>query len=445
MKRRLFWKLCSTVAAGTVLLFWAIDYLSEHAEQRMSHIAKEHQQTLKDYGTKAEALYRSGDMQQLGHWLEGIQARENTWASVVTSEITPLANSHLSQQFVERFKLGRDVEWKIHLYFAENPIMDVTFADGNTHFLIQLPQRMRPGAYWGTINILLQIALPFLLLSALCILIYRHVMGPIRVLERAAQKMSEGNYDVRIQGLLGDRKDELSNLADTFDTMAEHTGTLIRTQRHLTADLSHELRTPLTRIDMAVSWAEETTQPCEALNRIRQECNQMRDMVEDTLTLAWLENENPVLEQEDFDLTDLLDSIAEDARFEFPNHIINIQLPEQAPVHNSNQRALAQAFENIIRNALRHTPENGQVSICLNSTEDDHEIQISDQGPGIANCHLQHIFKPFFRVQTTASQNPKGFGLGLALAYRQIQALQGSLRARNRSQGGLKMIIRLPR
>ncbi len=95
-----------------------------------------------------------------------------------------------------------------------------------------------------------------------------------------------GDYQVRVRDDLGKRNDEIAVLASTFDSMAERIGTQIQTQRHLTSDLSHELRTPLTRVELALSIAEQSTPDDESLQRIRDECQQMREMVEDALTLC---------------------------------------------------------------------------------------------------------------------------------------------------------------
>ena len=273
-----------------LVLFWVISFLGATTEQQMSFIARKHQETLKDWGHTAERLYLAGDEQALARWLEQLQQDENTWAAVVRSEIQPLAGSELSSQFQEGFRLGRNVEWKIHLYFTENPIMDLTFADGHTHFLITLPQRMRPGAYLPEARLFLKAALPLTVLLALCLVIYRHLMNPVRQLELATRQFSEGNLGARARALLGNRNDELTALAETFDRMAERIGDLIQSQRRLISDLSHELRTPLTRIDMAISCVEEGIDTQHFLPRIRRECDLMRALVEDTLTLAWLEN-----------------------------------------------------------------------------------------------------------------------------------------------------------
>ncbi|TCK08902.1 sensor histidine kinase [Marinobacterium mangrovicola] len=443
MRRRLFWKLCTTVAAGTVLLFWAINHLASHTEQRMSFIADEHQRTLVAYGRKAESLYLSGDEAALAAWLRELQTQEDTWAAVVQSELRPIAGSSLSQQFVEGFRLGRHVEWKIHLYFTENPIMDITFTDGHTHFLIRLPQRMRPGSMQPYIGPLLKVLLPLSLLILLSVVLYRHVMGPLRRLERATRQFSDGLYDVRVANDLGNRRDELTGLAESFDHMAERTGSLIRSQRHLIADLSHELRTPLTRIDMALSLSNQTNQQ-EILDRIKRDSAQMRALVEDSLTLAWLENERPRLDPEDLDLTDLTDSILDDARFEFPQHRITALLPDHARLCGSSQRLLGQALENIVRNALHYTPPGGQVSVTLTRQDEEYRIQISDQGPGVPEAELRSIFRPFYRVDRSRHNEPRGYGLGLALALRQVEAVAGSLRAFNAAEGGLCMEIRLP-
>ena len=444
MNKPLLWKLCLIIAAGAVALFWVVNLLILRTEQAMSFIAEEHQQTLQAYGKHAEHLYLSGELDELGRWLRELQEREQTWAAVVHSSVEPLAGSSLSPTFVESFRLGRNVEWKIHLYFTENPIMDVTFADSRTHFLITLPQHMRPGAYWQQANVLLQLGLPLLFLVLLSVLLYRHLMSPLRQLELATRQFSEGKLDVRVRSLLGSRKDELAALADTFDRMAERTGSLIRTQRQLIADLSHELRTPLTRIDMAVSSAEQGIEPQQALARIRRDTTLMRRLAEDALTLAWLENEKPQLDQESLDLCDLIDSILEDARFEFPDHYLRADLPDQAPLHHSSHRALGQAIENITRNALRFTPPQGEVRLQLESAANEYRLRVQDQGPGVPDAHLQNIFKPFFRLNKAHERVRGGFGLGLALAQRQVQAAGGRIAARNRPEGGLEMSIYLP-
>lgn len=441
MNRRLFWKLCLVIALGSVVLFWIIARVAWQTEERMSFIDAEHQQTLRHYAQQAEAMYRSGDHAALKRWLDTLQEQEQTWAALVEAEVRPLAGSELSRRFTDSFGLGRDLSWKIHLYFQENPIMDIPFSDDSAHFLIQLPQRMRPGLYWHYARLLLQLVVPLILLVILCLVLYRHLMQPLSRLEQATRQFSDGRLDVRVRSLLGSRNDELASLAETFDAMAARTGQLIIDQRQRLADMSHELRTPLTRIEMAVSLAEQNGGSQGLLERIREDCAGMRRLVEDALTLSWLENERPELRDENLDLSELLDSILDDARFEYPDRQIDYRMPDSAPLHGSSSRALGQAIENVVRNALDHTPVGGCVEVRLHEEGGDWSLTVADQGPGVAEHWLERIFQPFFR----GGSERAGFGLGLALAQRQVNATGGSIRASNRSGGGLLMDIRLPR
>lgn len=305
---------------------------------------------------------------------------------------------------------------------------------------------MRPGNLWQTTELMLQIGLPFCVLAVVCLLLYRHLVSPIRKLEKTTRQFAAGNYDVRVRGSLGNRNDELASLAQTFDAMAEHTGGLIVTQRQLIADLSHELRTPITRIEMALNatmreGGQGNIQ--ETIDRIQKDVSGMRALSEDALTLAWLETEKPAVMSESMDLVDLLDSIIDDARFEFSDRHILAVLPDDAPIEQSNSRILGQAIENIIRNALRYTPVGGQVKIELTLCKGFYYLTIADQGTGVPEEYLENIFQPFFRVEQERGKDSGGFGLGLALAKRQIEVLSGTISARNRVEGGLEMEIRL--
>ena len=173
--------------------------------------------------------------------------------------------------------------------------------------------------------------------------------------------------------------------------------------------------------------------------------NMIRKLVDDTLTLAWLDTEQPQLKSESLDLVDLIDVLVEDARFEFPNRTLSSNLPDSAPVENSSHLALGQALENILRNAMRYTPAGKKVTVDLHSNKDKYQVTIQDEGPGVPDQHLKSIFKPFFRVDASRMANSGSFGLGLALSQRQIEAIGGRVWAKNRHSGGLEMQVDVPK
>jgi len=443
MKRKLLWKLCLIIAIGLVAFFYALSALTSKTEEGMSFIADKDRNQLKAWGNQVEQLYLSNQHDQLEALLESIRTTENTRVSVVRFKIEHLAGEKPEKHIVGAYHFGRSVDWKIHLYFEYNPIMELPFKSSTGSFLIQLPERMRPGTYWRTTRLLMQIIVPMAILILLSILLYRYIITPLKQLDKATTAFSKGDFDVRVRKHLGSRNDELSHLATTFDQMASRIGQLISNQRQLISDLSHELRTPLTRLDIAVESYEERESQYH-LDRIARESQHIRKLVEDTLTLAWLENEEPIIQQEDVDLVDLLDVLTEDAKFEFPDRNILLDTPSNALIQNTSHRALCPAIENIIRNALRYTPKGKYVWVKLTQANDYYCIEIIDQGPGIPEQYLDRIFNPFFRVDNSRMAENDSFGLGLALAKRHLNSIRGTVTAKNETLEGLSVVIMIP-
>lgn len=454
MKNRLLWKLLFVIAVGTVVFFWLIDLISHHTEESMSFIDVSYREELREYASEAERiLYEEGE-DALNVWVKDLEQKEGTWIAITNYSLNTLANTKLSQSYIDNFWLGRSLEWKIHLYFAENPTMDIFFEDGINRFLIQLPQRMRPGNNLLIVDLVLQIAIPFLLLCLITFVLYRHMMKPLKKLEKATRQFSDGQLDVRASDGLSPRHDELTKLASTFDHMADRISTLITDQRQLLADLSHELRTPLTRLNIAVDCVEQNLDSDKALERLRYESSNMQGLIDDALTLVWFNTESPKLALEDLEITSLLQVIVDDARYEFSQHRVSLIQSEHELFIKSAQQALTAALENIIRNALFHTPTGKTVTVELAQKTDSLTIEIRDQGCGVAEEYLEKIFKPFFRLKQDSHDNERsvsskksGYGLGLALAKRQVIALGGSIYAENLSneQGtGLMVCIQLP-
>jgi len=441
MKNTLFWRLSAAIIFATLALFSLINYLTDETEWSMSFIKEKHQDELLSYAKKAEELYLQGDEEQLTDWLNSIQHKEDTWVAIVKSTLTPIMGTSMDKVFIDNFRLGRSIEWKLHLDMNYRPIMELTFSDQHTHFLIRLPERMRPGNYWKYTHLLLQVVLPLIPLLILTILIYRYLMFPLHRLRRATRKFSEGDLSVRVRPSLGLRNDELTDLADTFDHMADNTSQLIIKQRQLIADLSHELRTPITRIELAIGGAKQGISTSELIPRLEKETKEIRTLVEDTLTLAWLENEKPTLIGEHFNLIELIEVIVEDAKFEFPKAQFNLNLPSKIKPINCSQQALSQALENLIRNALKYSPTESPVSIDVKQDKTSLSIYITDQGIGVPEAFLESIFQPFFRVDKSRGKETDGFGLGLALARRQIESIPGTLHAVNKNPGLQMQII----
>jgi two-component system sensor histidine kinase PfeS len=440
-----FTRLCALVVAGALALFWLIDIAVKHTETQMSFIHPDDQRTLRRLAKQAESLFLQSDAVALNEFLLNTQAEYQTWAAVVSRELHPYAGSTLDSDFLTHFTLGRDISWKIHLYFAENPVMDLPFADGKTHFLIRLPNGMRPGNYWRLTYISLQFLLPMLVLAWICNMLYRAIVKPLKTLEHAALAFTQGQLEHRIGCQLNYADREFQHIAQTFDKMADYTEHTIQSQRQFIADFSHEIRTPIARIETALDCIDNHIQPEQSLQRIAKDCRIMRTLAEDLLTLTWLENErfdthNPH-QEETFDLVDLLDCITDDCAFEHPTLDFVRTIPPSLMLCTES-RALAHVIENVLRNAARFA--RSKINIRLSSNTQQCCLIIADDGPGVPNTELDNIFLPFYRAEPLVADTHISFGLGLALCKRQLARLRGSIKAQLNSPTGLTVLITLP-
>jgi two-component system OmpR family sensor kinase len=273
---------------------------------------------------------------------------------------------------------------------------------------------------------------------------------PIKQLRQAFDSAANGSLDVRIGNSMGSRHDELADLGSAFDLMATRLGALMQSQTRLLHQVSHELRSPLARLQMAVGLARQQPDKLESsLVRIERESARMDALVGELLELSRLESGDVQLEKELVNVNELLLSIVEDARFEGMAKQIAIQYQEnpKAITLSGQHDLLHRAIDNVIRNALKFSPPQSMIDIrteILRTELKEHKvvIQVSDQGPGIVEAELAHIFQPFFRG--SASQQTDGHGIGLAIAKQIIEAHGGVIAVRNLPTKGLLVEITLP-
>ncbi|MBF3288426.1 sensor histidine kinase, partial [Pseudomonas aeruginosa] len=208
--------------------------------------------------------------------------------------------------------------------------------------------------------------------------------------------------------------------------------------RLLLRTLSHELRTPLARLRIA----HDSELPPEQLRqRLDREIGDMQRLLEDTLDLAWMDTERPQLPTEPVLALSVWEALRDDACFESgwdPARLpCRLGVDCRVEVHLDS---LAQAMENLLRNAIRHSPEDGTVSLDGEREGDFWHLRLQDQGPGVAEDQLERIFLPYQRLDDSAGE---GFGLGLAIARRAIELQGGRLWASN-GKPGLCLHLWLP-
>jgi two-component system, OmpR family, sensor histidine kinase CpxA len=289
---------------------------------------------------------------------------------------------------------------------------------------------------------LLLIRLTVLFLSAgfVCYLLARTITAPLKELQTAVGTFAGGKLESRVISRLGKRHDEIGDLGREFDSMAERIAGLIASQKRLLADISHELRSPLARLSVATELARKKS-PAEITNtfdRMEREIERLNEMVGQLLAITRMESGSEKVTFVRVDLRELVEQIVEDANFEAaPLHRSVTLLPADASSLQAAPEVLRSAIENVVRNALRHSPEGGTVEVELRRSGDSAVISVRDQGPGVPEKDLDSIFEPFFRVSEARERESGGVGLGLAIAQRAIRLHRGTIRARNTAPGFL--------
>ena len=315
-----------------------------------------------------------------------------------------------------------------------------------------------------------------LVAGLVCGMLSRHLTRPIETLRSATHRLAEGDMSARVGNYEDSGNDELTSLSRDFDSMAERIQALLgeqnrlleeqnrlmHGQRRLLRDVSHELRSPLARLNIALELARDAVQDGlenntstnsvshaihaeAALNRIEEEADTLREMVDQVLSLSHLESglQKPVTEP--VDLAALIQTVASATDFEARSTRRAVRVTAcVSSTTNGSPTLLRSAIENVVRNAVRYTSEGTAVEISLIKTEAEAIITVRDYGTGLPEDELEAIFRPFYRVSGARERESGGTGLGLSITEHSVRLHGGQVRAYNTPEGGLTVEMRLP-
>jgi two-component system sensor histidine kinase CpxA len=399
---------------------------------------------------QAARAFESGGPAALGSWLQSLPAEPFGRTFVVE----PGGRELLGRPLPPSLSGTRDA-----VAGAIAPIggaLVLVAAGGNTYHVVVGPVRGSPRLF-GELELpgvpLAVLAIALGVSAAVCFVLARYLASPVDRLRLATRQMAGGDLNVRVLPALKGRQDDLGLLAADLDTMAERLQLQLEAKQQLLRDVSHELRSPLARLQLALSLARREGGGVERhLARIECEAQRLEALIARTLKLVRLERPVHGLEQASVDVGELLRTIVADVAIEADAQGCLMQVQAQGPLPVSGDAELLRsAFENVIRNAVRHSPANAMVAITAHLTAGEGqqgdlvEVVIRDHGPGVPEKELGLIFEPFYRVDAArAHGSAAGEGLGLAIAARAVALHGGGIEARNLEAGGLSVTIRLP-
>ncbi len=337
--------------------------------------------------------------------------------------------------------------------YAAAPVLDSNGqVAGLVYLATPLPSSGLPGSLLPQ---LIGAILAALLLAGLAgTLLARRIARPLESLAEAAKGVAQGDLNQRFP--TESEMAEVGSLGEAFNHMSASLQEADQVKKAFLADITHELRTPLTVIKGTLETLEDgALEDVEGrgplLASMQSETERLIRLVNDLLLLARAEAGSLRPDLQPLNLEELARArckhmalLADRRRIRLNVAVQSSDLSSSAPVVHADSDRLAQVLDNLLDNAIRHSPEAGTVKVTIQPVQGGFECRVSDQGPGIPAEHLPFIFERFYRVDSARDRQSGGAGLGLAIARALILAQGGQIRAESLEGQGTSIIFRLP-
>jgi two-component system sensor histidine kinase CpxA len=434
-----------TIGMAAVAGFWYAERMRDALENF----------SLDDTMLEASQALDNGGRDGLARWLEAIPQTRNVSLYVLDHPGHDILDRQPPFGVVRTFRRHRD-------HFRERaheekdprnlrrarPLTQLVAANGAAFTFIVAPSHI-PDSFWAGADARILLLIMALLSSGLVsYALAKAISRPVQKLRNATHALADGNLAIRVADSIGRRRDELGMLGRDFDSMAEKLQSAVEQQTELSRNISHELRSPLARMRVAVELAKREAGNLPEFDRLEAEAERLDDLIGQILSYTRLDA-GAAREAELVDLADVIHEVAENVNFECrAENIEAVSVTtsvHESPDFRGHRDALLSAIENVVRNAVTHSPPNSDVNICLSCSGKTAHIEVRDHGAGVAETDLARLFEPFFRTRQSAeSSSDHGTGLGLAIAARAIHLHRGQISAENPADGGLLVRITLP-
>lgn len=267
----------------------------------------------------------------------------------------------------------------------------------------------------------------------------RGITRSIREMTEATERIAEGKFDAHINDR---RSDELGRLGGAVNRMARRLEGFVTGQKRFLGDIAHELCSPLARMQMALGVLEQKTAEKDHayLEDVREEVEQMSEMVAELLSFSKASLEAKKVNLEPVTLREIVDRVVERERSD------GVAIETEVDVATkvlADERLLSRSLGNLVRNAVIYAGGAGPITVSARRNGESVDVVVTDCGPGIPDDALQKIFDPFFRPEEARTRDTGGVGLGLAIVKTCVEACRGTVTCRNREPSGLEVRMRL--
>ena len=328
------------------------------------------------------------------------------------------------------------------------------FCCGLAGINIALVMLMVDVLHWSAILIVHLILLYWLIAAWLLTVYIRHQIRkyyeePARKISEAANRISQGDFDVRIAPIHEDPKEQnfFDETIQDVNTMAEELHSIETLKTDFISNVSHEMKTPLSVIrnyaDLLGSSASDEAKIREYSSIISDNAGKMADLVTNILRLNRIENQKIVPDMEEYDLVRQLSDciLGFENVWEQKEIDIDIDMEDRCQIR-SDESMLELVWNNLLSNAFKFTEQGGTVSLRQRTEEGKIYVSVTDSGCGMSEETIRHIFDKFYQGDTSHSK--EGNGLGLALTSRVLGLLGGELQVRSKEGEGSTFTVILP-
>jgi two-component system, OmpR family, sensor histidine kinase ArlS len=274
----------------------------------------------------------------------------------------------------------------------------------------------------------------------------KRLLLPVRKMTETVKSISARDMNTRLD--VRGSKDELKDLAKTFNDMLDRLQRSYELQNQFVSDASHELRTPIAVIqgyaNLLDRWGKEDKAVLEeSIAAIKSESESMKRLVEQLLFLARSDKHTQKIEMTDFKINELIDEVVKETKIIDSKHEILNQYNENITI-NGDRNLLKEALRIFIDNSIKYTEENGVIKINSHIKNKNLILEIEDTGSGISKEDLPHIFDRFYRADKSRTKDTGGTGLGLSIAKWIVLNHTGTIEVQSKLGWGTKISILLP-
>lgn len=437
----LFWIAMALIVGGSIAVTFTVaarEYESRELQRRPN------------VAIQASQVLAVGGISALKKWL---QANENSVADrdlfIVGPDGRDILGRRLTEGAARRLEFfNREEDGPPGNFRPQRAAPQIVGPDGAAYTVLLVP---RHPSIFGALS------LPGISLAILCIALVvsafaswwlaQHLSAPIRRIQEGARALATEKLNVRVSAGLEGRKDELAVLARDFDAMADQLRSNRGAITRLLRDISHELRSPLARMRVAVGLARQPPADLpRQLDRLEREIERLDGLIGQVLKLARLHGTEAPFEREAFEVDEVIEEVVRDANFEGAVKNCKVELKGAArSTLRGNRELFRSAIENVLRNAVRYSPQGALVDVRVEPSDAGLSILVHDRGPGVPASDLERIFEPFYRVAEARDRDTGGEGIGLAITSQVMKAHGGFAKADNPVGGGFEVRLSLPR